>query len=1016
LAAAALELPAFRAVQLLRIKDEVAEALSLIGREGLFSDYTKHDISHVDGMLGLLDELVPPDAATAVSPADWLMVVLAIYFHDLGMLVTTEEFASRDKEQLHEFCERELFTDEAGPDYRAKVETLGEEQAERFFYQEFVRARHPQRIRAWLTGDNRPDLGAATRIADAVHGLVEDFPLAFREDLALVCESHHREDLGDTDKYQVSRPYGQSPDEAANVQYAALLLRTCDLLHITQDRTPSILFRTIAPADPVSQTEWVKQMAVTAVRSKPATDSEGVIDVDLPRDTIEVYADFPDDVGFFALTTYLRYANAQLRQNFDWSEAARQKRGSKHVYRWQRVDDEHVRAKGYLKEIFEFSIDQARVLDLLTGHTLYNDTRVVLRELIQNSLDAVRVQGMSDKTAGRGHIEVRFDSNARTLTVKDDGTGMTQQVIRDHLLRVGASRYQGADFRKAYPDFVPISRFGIGVLSCFMVADSVQITTCHPDEEQARRLKLRDVHGRYLVEPLEKAADDRARALRPHGTLFELSLRPSAELEDVAEVVRRWVVLPRCDVIVQIDEGEPVAVGHETVGSALIDILEATGFSVDDERLRVEEFALEGLELAVATRWSEFFREWQFLQAPRDDPGRQPVLGTCVEGIRVELTTPAFDDTPFYALANATGASAPRTNVARSGLEATEERQDMLRKAYTLYCQQIESELRALTGERGFSLTWAAREGTWLVEPLEMGRPTDFRLLRDTAGDLPLVVLDQENRRTLATLRDIAGLEEFWTIDSAFFRSIEALLREVPSSVSLPALEQAFGAGTFELPSGPVVSGIDPPNSFTSAVFDERAVTHLKLLPEQRRVDLRWSVVETAPWWYVGRNLARRNYQLWEYVTTSFGRHRHVPAFRRSLHADQVAIALDSSVTVEGADSYVGATAQDASYLFDGTPVVQYARQVKEMSDTKAAQVDADAVEAILLGCLLISATRPARDPADYIDNFVASLSSIKLFDPAEVLSPYGGIEALRTAFIDTAWEIFDPRAWQRSG
>ena len=86
------ELPAFSGLKLLHIKREVTRILSLIGRGGIFDEYTLHDVSHINAMLEMLEWLIPEETVSAMSPADWLMLVLAIYFHDTGMLVTREEF------------------------------------------------------------------------------------------------------------------------------------------------------------------------------------------------------------------------------------------------------------------------------------------------------------------------------------------------------------------------------------------------------------------------------------------------------------------------------------------------------------------------------------------------------------------------------------------------------------------------------------------------------------------------------------------------------------------------------------------------------------------------------------------------------------------------------------------------------------------------------------------------------------------------------------------------------------
>jgi HSP90 family molecular chaperone len=78
---------------------------------------------------------------------------------------------------------------------------------------------------------------------------------------------------------------------------------------------------------------------------------------------------------------------------------------------------------------------------------------------------------------------------------------MSQDTIVRHLLRVGSSKYQDQAFLKQFPDFSAISRFGIGVLSAFMVADTVQILTSEEEDEEAREISLESVHGRLRWTP-----------------------------------------------------------------------------------------------------------------------------------------------------------------------------------------------------------------------------------------------------------------------------------------------------------------------------------------------------------------------------------------------------------------------------------------------------------------------------------------------------------------------------------
>ena len=90
----------------------------------------------------------------------------------------------------------------------------------------------------------------------------------FKVDLAMICESHHEDDIDDFTKYRVDNVYGNDKNEKVNLNYIAVILRIADLLHITKDRTPSITRKMINVSNPMSVVEWEKQMAVRAVQPK----------------------------------------------------------------------------------------------------------------------------------------------------------------------------------------------------------------------------------------------------------------------------------------------------------------------------------------------------------------------------------------------------------------------------------------------------------------------------------------------------------------------------------------------------------------------------------------------------------------------------------------------------------------------------------------------------------------------------------------------------------------------------
>src|SRR5258708_13190173 len=158
--------------------------LSLIGRDGIFAEYTRHDITHINELLRLVDMVVPPVTRSALTPADWLLLTLSIYFHDFGMLVTADEYRDRELFDYPAFRHSQLIDSERGQDLKHKLATLTPDEGERFLYQEYVRTNHAKRIRKWLSGGIQH--GEATSTPKQIKTLMSSLPEPFRNDLVIV--------------------------------------------------------------------------------------------------------------------------------------------------------------------------------------------------------------------------------------------------------------------------------------------------------------------------------------------------------------------------------------------------------------------------------------------------------------------------------------------------------------------------------------------------------------------------------------------------------------------------------------------------------------------------------------------------------------------------------------------------------------------------------------------------------------------------------------------------------------
>ena len=152
-------------------------------------------------------------------------------------------------------------------------------------------------------------------------------------------------------------------------------------------------------------------------------------------------------------------------------------------------------------ETFRFQVNLGGMLDILSNH-LYKSPDVFLRELLQNGIDAITLRKKKQPAWSGGRITITLDP-AQSLVFQDNGAGLSKEEIHQFLAVIGQSSKTMLNPDGSLPeDF--IGRFGIGLLSCFMVSDSIVIETQSSAGGQAWRWTGHP-DGTYLLEPLEAA-------------------------------------------------------------------------------------------------------------------------------------------------------------------------------------------------------------------------------------------------------------------------------------------------------------------------------------------------------------------------------------------------------------------------------------------------------------------------------------------------------------------------------
>jgi hypothetical protein len=141
-------------------------------------------------------------------------------------------------------------------------------------------------------------------------------------------------------------------------------------------------------------------------------------------------------------------------------------------------------------------IDTGALINLLLGHSLYSDELSPLRELIQNAVDACRVRKelsakASPAVAYAPEIRIVIEPESRATIIKDNGVGMTEDIIHKYLLRIGSSYYQSPDFVAQGFSFQPFGRYGIGFLSAFRYSDTIWVRTMHVSDTKGYSIEFR---------------------------------------------------------------------------------------------------------------------------------------------------------------------------------------------------------------------------------------------------------------------------------------------------------------------------------------------------------------------------------------------------------------------------------------------------------------------------------------------------------------------------------------------
>jgi hypothetical protein len=507
----------------LQFRERASQLAAEIVRD--YPELTDHGGNHLDALWGLADVIA--GGRFELTPAEAFAFGGAVLLHDLGLAVAAypEGRSSLEESPAWDDAIAQVLRSQLGCAATSDEIARASEAIRGEAMKALLRQRH---------AEHAEKLGHVSWRDDATRSEIfllddKDLRSAFARVIGKVASSHGQSPAALPDLFPaiLSAPPFLPREWTIDPVKVACLLRAADAAHLDTRRAPSLL-RVARRISGESQLHWLAQGKL----HQPIQ-----VGSRLQYTSGEPFARDEADAWWLCIDL-LKIADRELREVDALLEDSERQRfavsGVRGIDSTDRMAS-FIETDGWLPiDAVVHVSDVGRLVEQLGGEQLYGSESVAaVRELIQNSIDAIRVRrALEGRPDGWGSIEVRVgeDEEGHWLEVRDNGVGMSPSVLSRTLIDFGQSLWSSSDLSReiaglAGGGFQPIGKFGIGFFSIFMLGQQVKVTSrrCERGRDETYVLEFSAGVGQR---PLLRLAGSNE-ALADGGTAVRVRLRES---------------------------------------------------------------------------------------------------------------------------------------------------------------------------------------------------------------------------------------------------------------------------------------------------------------------------------------------------------------------------------------------------------------------------------------------------------------------------------------------------------